>query len=213
MADAKPTGKLTTGAIGNFLLGGAAAIFVLTIGAAMYGGGAPSGTGAGVLGLVMLLFIIGGGICAGLGWFGMASLHGGTNALAGVFSILVALVPILMIALVMGTAESMAASGDVHAAAESGRNVGTLGAILGLGVPALLGIFGGLGMLSGKTSLAKPAGFVMLIGGIGCAALLAFVFIGVSSPTLATIALYVGFFGLALGCILSGAAMLGEKNA
>ena len=212
MANATPNEKLTAGAIGNFLLGGAAALFVLTLGAAMFGGAAPSATGAGILGLVVFILIIGGGITGSLGWFGLGSMHGGTNALAGIFSIILAITPILMIALVMGSAESMAKSGDFSHAESKAASMGLVGTILALGVPALLGIFGGLGVMSAKSGLAKPAGLVMLLGGIGCAALTVFALAGVGGPTLAMIALYVGFFGLAVGLILSGAAMLGERQ-
>lgn len=211
MSNGRPTGKLMTGAIGNFLLGGAALLFALTIGAAMVGAAPPSGTGAGILGLLMFLFIIGGGICGGLGWFGLGSLYGGTNALAGIFSIVLAIVPLLMIALVMGTVESTVRSGDLEGAESTARGLGLVGSLLGLGVPALLGVFGGLGIMSAKASLAKPAGLVMLLGGLGCAALTVFSIIGVSSPTLATIALYVGFFGIGIGAFLSGATMISER--
>ena len=90
MANARPTGKLTTGAVGNFLLGTAMVLIVLS-GAAGALMGAGGGTGAGILGLVALLFVGGGGICGALGWFGLGSVYGGTNTLAGIFSILFAI--------------------------------------------------------------------------------------------------------------------------
>ena len=209
-SDTRPGGKLTAGAIGNFLLGTAAALFVLTLGAAMFGGATPSESGAGIIGLVVFVFIIAGGICAALGWFGLGSLYGGTNVLAGIFSIVLALVPILTIVLAMG-AVSSARSGGMTAS--SAASTGMIGIILGLGVPALLAIFGGLGIMGAKTGLAKPAGLLMLLGGIGCAALAVFAIAGISNPTLASIALYVGFFGLAIGFFMSGATMIAERKA
>ncbi|MBL8785429.1 MAG: hypothetical protein JNJ59_11040 [Deltaproteobacteria bacterium] len=226
MANATPNGKLTAGAIGNFLLGGAAALFVLTIGLAAFGGAKMdegSATGAGIGLLVTFVLIVGGGITGSLGWFGLGSVRGGTNALAGIFSIVLGLVPILVIALAMGTAESAMKSGDLAAAQSRGASIGTVALILAFGVPALLGVFGGLGIMSGKSGLAKPAGLVMLLGGLGCALLLVLSFLTTdlgsmkvpmlfANPTLSTIGLYVGFFGLAVGLILSGAAMLGERQ-
>ncbi len=209
MANARPTGKLTTGAVGNFLLGAASLLFILTVGVAMFAGGrGAANESGGLMILITAVLIIGGGICGGLGWLGLGKLYGGTNALAGIFSFILGLVPILIVVLAMG-AVSSARSGDLT---ESGANsMGIIGLILGLGVPALLGIFGGLGAMSAKTSLAKPAGIVLLIGGIGCAALLAFIFLKVLDPTLWSIAGYVGFFGLGIGFFLSGAAMLSER--
>lgn len=213
MANAKPSGKLTTGAIGNFLLGGAAALFALTIGAAMFGGAAPSATGAGILGLLVFVFIIGGGICASLGWFGLGSLHGGTNSLAGIFSILLAVAPLLIIVLAVNAVETAAHSQSLAAAESSGQAMGTIGLVLGTGVPGFLGIFGGLGVTRARSSLAKPSGLLLILGGAGCLTLTVMGFAGIGSPTLGSIAFYAGFFGLAVGFFLTGATMLGEKNA
>lgn len=205
MADAKPTGKLTTGAIGNFLLGGAMVLLVLS-GAitGMTGGGGGANEGAGVLGLVAFLLIVGGGITGALGYFGLGSLHGGTNVLAGVFSILFALVPIALIVL----------------AQSAMRGGGGLDVIAYMGfVPALLGILGGLGVMKAQSGMAKPAGIVSLIGGLAIAGFVVILMTAsgledlVSKAGLIQILTYVGFFGTAVGFFLTGAAMLGEKNA
>lgn len=207
MANARPTGKLTTGAVGNFLLGAAAVLFTLTVGTAMFAGG-QANEGAGLMGLISVVLIIGGGICGGLGWFGLGKLYGGVNSLAGVFSILLGLVPILMVVLAM-SAVSSARSGDMTES--SAGSMGMIGLVLGLGVPALLGIFGGLGVMGAKTGLAKPAGIVLLIGGLGLAGLFAMIMLKIMNPSLMQIASYVGFFGLAIGFFLSGATMLSER--
>lgn len=205
MADAKPTGKLTTGAIGNFLLGGAMALLLLSGAVSVGGGGGGANEGAGVLGLVAFILMVGGGITAGIGYFGLGSMHGGTNVLAGIFAILVALVPIA--ALVMGSA------GGVRG------GMGTIQMIFAImcAVPGLLGVFGGLGVMKAQNSMAKPAGLVSLIGGIALAAVgvlfLVAIEMFVTSPGLTQILMYVGFFGTAIGFLLTGVAMLGEKNA
>jgi hypothetical protein len=160
--------------------------------------------GAGILGLVAFLLIVGGGITGALGYFGLGSLHGGTNVLAGVFSILFALVPIALIVL----AQSAMRSG------------GGLDVIAYMGfVPALLGILGGLGVMKAQSGMAKPAGIVSLIGGLAIAGFVVILMTAsglediVSKAGLIQILTYVGFFGTAVGFFLTGAAMLGEKNA
>lgn len=205
MANAKPTGKLTTGAIGNFLLGGAMVLLVLS-GAltGMTGGGGGANEGAGILGLVAFLLIVGGGITGALGYFGLGSLHGGTNVLAGVFSILFALVPIAIIVLAQS---AMRGGGGLDVLAYMGF------------IPALLGILGGLGVMKAQSGMAKPAGIVSLIGGLGIAGFVVIIMTAsgledlVSKAGLLQILTYVGFFGTAVGFFLTGAAMLGEKNA
>lgn len=206
MANAKPTGKLTTGAIGNFLLGGAMVLLVLSGAIAGFTGGGGANEGAGILGLVAFLFIVGGGITGALGYFGLGSLHGGTNTLAGIFSIIFAVVPVALIVL--------GASGGV------GGGMGTLKIILILifGVPGLLGVLGGLGVMKAQTGMAKPAGIVSLIGGLALLALAVLMLVGSAEMMLSMagifqILTYVGFFGTAVGFFLTGAAMLGEKNA
>ncbi len=204
MADARPTGKLTTGAIGNFLLGGAMALMVLSgaVGALTGGGG---GEGAGILGLIAFLFIVGGGITGAIGWFGLGSLYGGTNVLAGVFAIIFAVVPIALI--VLGTSGGMG----------GGMGMAKIIILLVFLVPGLLGLLGGLGVMKGNSGMAKPAGIVTLIGGIATAAVgVIIVFLPemvLSSAGLISILIYVGFFGLAVGFFLVGAAMLGERTA
>lgn len=204
MADAKPTGKLTTGAIGNFLLGGAMVLLVLSGAATGMTGAGGSNEGAGILGLVAFLLIVGGGITGALGYFGLGSLHGGTNVLAGVFSILFALVPIATLVLAQN--------------AMSGGGGGNILFYL-IFVPALLGILGGLGVMKAQSGMAKPAGIVSLIGGLAIAGFAVILMTSsslediVSKAGLIQILTYVGFFGTALGFFLTGAAMLGEKNA
>lgn len=204
MADAKPTGKLTTGAVGNFLLGGAMALMALSgaVGG-LTGGGAGGAQGAGALGLIAFLFIVGGGITGALGWFGLGSLHGGTNTLAGIFSIIFAVVPVALIVIGMGGGMNPSAIGMIF--------------LILLLPPGLLGLFGGLGVMKGANAMAKPAGIVLLIGGIATTVFAALAVASletvVTSPGLAAILTYVGFFGLAIGFFLTGAAMLGEKNA
>jgi hypothetical protein len=204
MANAKPTGKLTTGAIGNFLLGGAMVLLVLSGAIGGLTGHGGNNDGAGIIGLVALLMIVGGGITGGLGYFGLGSLHGGTNVLAGVFSILFALVPIALIVL-------------AQSAMSGGGGAGAL--VYLFFVPALLGILGGLGVMKASTGLAKPAGIVSLVGGLAIAGLAVILMTTSSLEDLASkasllqILIYVGFFGSAVGYFLTGAAMLGEKNA
>lgn len=200
MANARPTGKLTTGAIGNFLLGAAMVLMVLSGASAMFSGGGSGGMGgAGILGLVAFLFIVGGGICGALGWFGLGSIYGGTNTLAGIFSLIFAIVPIALI--VLGS------SGGVG----GGMGMLVVLMILFFAPPALLGIFGGLGSLSAKSGLAKPAGLVLLIGGIATAAIAVLGLLRVDLGSFAAILAYVGFFGLAIGFFLAGATMLSER--
>ena len=204
MANAKPTGKLTTGAIGNFLLGGAMVLFVLSGAVAGFTGGGGASDGAGILGLVALLLIVGGGITGSLGYFGLGSLYGGTNVLGGVFSILFALVPILLVVGVQGAVTGGGAPGFLTYL---------------FFVPALLGVFGGLGVMKSQTGMAKPAGIVSLIGGLALVGLGVILMTSSSLEDLASkasllqILSYVGFFGTAVGFFLTGAAMLGEKNA
>lgn len=203
MADAKPTGKLTTGAIGNFLLGGAMVLLVLSGAVAGFTGGG-GGEGAGILGLVAFLFVVGGGITGALGYFGLGSLHGGTNVLAGIFSIIFALVPIILI--VLGTSGGLT------------RDSLFIVALIVFLVPGLLGLFGGLGVMKAQNSMGKPAGIVSIIGGLALAAIGILLVVGspetlISMAGLFQILTYVGFFGTAVGFFLTGAAMLGEKNA
>lgn len=205
MADAKPTGKLTTGAIGNFLLGGAMVLLVLSGAVAGFtGGGGGGNEGAGILGLVAFLFVVGGGITGALGYFGLGSLHGGTNTLAGIFSIIFALVPIILIVLTT--------SGGLS------RDSLFIVALIVFVVPGLLGLFGGLGVMKAQNSMGKPAGIVSIIGGLALAAIGILLVVGspetlISMAGLFQILTYVGFFGTAVGFFLTGAAMLGEKNA
>lgn len=204
MADARPTGKLTTGAIGNFLLGGAMALLVLSGALAGFTGGAGANDGAGVLGLVAFLFIVAGGITGAIGYFGLGSLYGGTNVLAGVFSILFAIVPIALIVL-------------AQSAMQGGGGLGVV--VYLIFVPALLGILGGLGVMKGNSGLAKPAGILSLIGGLAIAGFGVILVTAsslqdiASNASLLQILTYVGFFGTAVGFFLVGAAMLGERNA
>lgn len=204
MADAKPTGKLTTGAIGNFLLGGAMVLLVLSGAIAGFTGGGGPNEGAGILGLVAFLFVVGGGITGALGYFGLGSLHGGTNTLAGIFSIIFALVPIILIVLTT--------SGGLS------RDSLFIVALIVFVVPGLLGLFGGLGVMKAQNSMGKPAGIVSIIGGLALAAIGILLVVGspetlISMAGLFQILTYVGFFGTAVGFFLTGAAMLGEKNA
>lgn len=204
MADARPTGKLTTGAIGNFLLGGAMLLLVFSGAIAGFTGGGAGGEGAGILGLVAFLFIVGGGITGSLGYFALGSLHGGTNALAGIFSILFALVPIALI--VLGTSGSF------------GRDSLFIIALIVFVVPGLLSLLGGLGVLKASNGMAKPAGIVSMIGGLALAAFGILLVVGsaemlISMASVFQILTYVGFFGTAIGFFLTGAAMLGERNA
>ncbi|HRE88520.1 MAG TPA: hypothetical protein PK095_05205 [Myxococcota bacterium] len=167
------------------------------------GGG--GGEGAGILGLVAFLFIVGGGITGALGYFGLGSMYGGTNTLAGVFSIIFAVVPIALI--VLGTSGGMGGMGALK-----------IILILVFGVPGLLGLLGGMGVMKASNSMAKPAGLVSLIGGIALLAMTVLLLVGspqmmVDMASIFQILTYVGFFGTAVGFFLTGAAMLGEKNA
>lgn len=211
MADSRPTGKLMTGAVGNFLLGGAMALMALSGAAAGMMGG--SSTASGGLGLIAFILIVGGGICAALGWFGLGSLYGGTNTLAGVFSILLGLMPIALIVFVLGAAESASRGGFDNVSSESAVGAAKIIFVILFGIPALTGIFGGLGAMSAKTGIAKPAGIVLLISGAALAALAVMGILEAGSLSLFSILLMVGFYGSAIGFILAGVTMIGERSA
>lgn len=199
MADAKPTGKLTTGAIGNFLLGAALILMFVGGAGAMLSGGVAGVETAAIFMLIGAVLIVGGGICGGIGWLGLGSMYGGTNTIAAIFSFLFGAAPLVL--LIVGSA---------GAGREGG---GIIGMIFMIFVPGLLGLLGGLGAMGGKSSLAKPGGIVLLVGGIATLALGVFALARIGSPEIAQILVYVAFFGTAVGFFLTGAAMLGEKNA
>ncbi|MFO0744628.1 MAG: hypothetical protein U1F43_03005 [Myxococcota bacterium] len=197
MADsAKPNGKLTTGAVGGFLLAGSFILMFVSGGVAMAGGGGADGAGGGgFLGLISFILMLAGGITHAMGFFGLGSIYGGTNGIAGVFSIILGIAPVLAILLpILG-----------------GLSMLKISMIVLFGSAGLAGVLGGGGLMAAKSALAKPAGIVLLVGGIGALGLLLGMF-GILPLSILAIFGYVGILGLAAGFLLSGITMLGERG-
>lgn len=192
-ANATPTGKLTAGGIGGFLLAGAMVLLFVSGAAAM--GGAGQG-GVGGLGLIAFILVVGGGICHALGYFGMS------NSLSGIFAIIFGISPVLAIVLpIVG-----------------GLSMLRISLLILFGSGGLLGIFGGISLMGNQSAggLGKAGGIVSLVGG----ACMAFVGVLTLLPDLAmslggvvSIISMVGLFGSAAGFALAGVTMLGQRNA
>ncbi len=191
-ANATPTGKLTAGGIGGFLLAGAMVLLFVSE-AAGAGGGAG---GAGILGLIAFLLVVGGGICHALGYFGMG------NSLPGILAIVFGIAPVLAIVLpIVG-----------------GLTMLRISLLILFGSGGLLGILGGISLMGKESAggLGKAGGIVSLIGG-GCMAFTAVLTLipdlAISLGGVASIISMVGLFGSAAGFALAGVTMLGQRNA
>lgn len=206
----KPRGMLMTGAIGSIFMAIAWAIFVTMIAAIMSfvlgGGGNPTegdGNLMGGLGLLALVMLLAGGIMQGLGFLGLKKMYGGLFALAGLFTILVSVGLILVVA---------AAFGQIASVLQIG------GYVLG-GAMVLGGLFGGLGFLAGKGQAASGGG-VMAFAGlmllIGAGAVIAMIVLGLLKITLpgtvVEIMGYAGVGGMLLGHIGATLAMFGQRS-
>lgn len=205
MADsARPNGKLTTGGVGGILLCAAFALFLVSGGMGLGGGNAMGG-----LALIGGILLIGGGICAAMGFFGLGKIYGGTNGIGGLFTLIMGIMPVVLV--IGGIIFVSAASPDMG---ESGaRAAGGIMAILGIVAfvaVALSGILGGIGIMGAKAALAKPAGILLLVGGIGTLMLILQTF-GVLPLSIAGIVGYVTYGGFAAGFLLAGLTMFAER--
>lgn len=205
MAD-RPNGKLTTGGVGGILLCAAFALMLITTLTAG-GMGMGVGMGSGILGLLAFVLLIGGGICAGLGLMGLGKIYGGSAGLGGVFTLIMGIMPVVVFLLGIILVSS-ASSGGMSAGGAQGA--GIIIVLLTMGSFALAGIFGGLGVMGAKAGLAKPAGILLLVGGIASAVALlgAFVALPQAIGTIVGIAMSGGFAG---GFLLAGLTMFAER--
>ena len=207
MADsAIPNGKLTTGGVGGILLCAAFALFLVSGGLGM---GAMQGAGG--LALIGMILLIGGGICAAMGFFGLGKVYGGTNGIGGIFTLLMGLMPVVL--LIVGIIFATTASaGDVSegGARAAGGIVMIFGIVFIVSI-ALSGILGGIGIMGAKAALAKPAGLLLLIGGIGALLSILTAF-NVLPVSIASILGYVVSGGFAGGFLFSGITMFAERG-
>lgn len=207
MADiAKPNGKLTTGGVGGILLCVAFALFLVSGGVGLAGAQA-----AGGLAFIGMILLVGGGICAAIGFFGLGKVYGGTSGIGGVFTLIMGAMPVvlLLVGIIFASTASVETMSEGSARAAGGIFV-TLGIVFIVAI-ALSGILGGLGVMGAKAALAKPAGILLLIGGI--AALVTVLGSFVSLPaSLASILGYVMSGGYAAGFLLTGITMFAERG-
>lgn len=206
MADqARPNGKLTTGGVGGILLCAAFALFLVS------GGLGVSGMQeAGGLGLIGMILLIGGGICAAMGFFGLGKIYGGTNGIGGLFTLLMGLMPVvlLLVGIIFATAASPSSMSEGGARAAGGIML-IFGIVFIVSI-ALSGILGGIGIMGAKAALAKPAGILLLVGGIG-ALLSILTMFNVLPASIAGVLGYVVSGGFAAGFLLSGLTMFSER--
>lgn len=211
----RPNGRLMTGAIGSFMNGAAFLIVLLLLGVAILyalSGARPednmSSEAAGGMMLLAFVLVLAGGICGGLGWFGYANVRGSTSGLAGIFGLLMSVA--LILAVVLGLAHMIDLLEPV--------------AWLLFGSIALNALFGGIGLLTGKDrdpakpsgGLAKAAGVILLVGGLGSIAMLLMLITRSPGPVTSADLLQILFYGtyatLGLGHILAGVSMAAARG-
>lgn len=206
MADsARPNGKLTTGGVGGILLCAAFALFLVSGGLGMGGMQA-----AGGLGLIGMILLIGGGICSAMGFFGLGKIYGGTNGIGGLFTLLMGIMPVVLLLVGIIFATTASASTLSEGGARAAGGIMMIFGIVFIVSIALSGILGGLGIMGAKAALAKPAGILLLVGGIG-ALLSILTMFNVLPVSIAGILGYVVSGGFAAGFLLSGLAMFSER--
>ncbi len=207
MADsAKPNGKLTTGGVGGILLCAAFALFLVSGGLGMGGMQA-----AGGLGLIGMILLIGGGICAAMGFFGLGKVYGGTNGLGGLFTLIMGVMPVVLLIVGIIFASTASAGSLSEGGARAAGGIIMVFGIVFIVAIALSGILGGLGVMGAKASLAKPAGILLLVGGVAALVSILGAF-GALPLSLANILGYVMSGGFAAGFLLSGLTMFAERG-
>ena len=206
MADqARPNGKLTTGGVGGILLCAAFALFLVSGGLGM--GGMASAGGLGLIGMILL---IGGGICAAMGFFGLGNVYGGTNGMGGLFTLLMGVMPVVLLIVGILFATTASPSDISEGGARAAGGIVMIFGIIFIVSIALAGILGGLGVMGAKASLAKPAGILLLVGGVGALLSILAAF-GVLPLSIANILGYVVSGGFAGGFLLAGLTMFAER--
>ena len=205
MSNGKPSGMLTTGAVGGILWALAIVIMFATgAGMAAIGGGMSAG-GARTGGAMMLLaavLMLAGGITQGVGFFGFKKMYGGLNALAGIFCLLFPIFMILLIVIgIMGVA--------------------SLALYLSIAMPFVLAaamLFPGLALLGNKGQ-TENASWAFMVGGICLAVaggvLAVLMLLGLLKVNIGGIAValfYVIMIGGLLGHIMAAIAMLSDKK-
>jgi hypothetical protein len=207
MADsAKPNGKLTTGGVGGILLCAAFVLFLVGGGLGMGGMQA-----AGGLGLIGMILLIGGGICAAMGFFGLGKIYGGTNGIGGVFTLIMGVMPVVLLIVGIIFASSMSGSSMSDGGARAAGGIVLVFGIVFLVSIALAGILGGLGVMGAKAGLAKPAGILLIIGGVAALVTILQAF-GALPASLGNILGYVMSGGYAAGFLLAGLTMFAERG-
>jgi len=206
MADsARPNGKLTTGGVGGILLCAAFALFLVSGGLGM--GGMQSAGGLGLIGMILL---IGGGICAAMGFFGLGKIYGGTNGIGGLFTLLMGIMPVVLLLVGIIFASTASASTLSEGGARAAGGIMMIFGIVFIVSIALSGILGGIGIMGAQAALAKPAGILLLVGGIG-ALLSILTMFNVLPVSIAGILGYVVSGGFAVGFLLAGITMFSER--
>ncbi len=206
MSNERPSGLLMAGGIGSFLHA-IGLLIMLAFGAAggllSMGGGAGEARTAGGIMILFGLLVIAGGICQGLGFFGLKKLFGGLNSLAGFLAILlpVALILLLVTGIMMMVGMLMAMT---YLFAYSWA-----ASLLVPGI-ALLGN-------KGKTQKAgwtyMIGGALLVIAGIVLAAIFTFGILKINiGLSIVQILSYVLIFGAIAGHALCGIAMMSERN-
>ena len=209
MGDTKPTGKLSAGGVGGILL---CASFALTLVAAFSGGGGGMGVmGGGILGLIGVLLLVGGGICHALGFFGLGAIHGGTNKVGGIFTLILGIMPVVLFIVGIIAVGSAGSGGMSRGGAEAtGGILGVLAIVMALSL-ALSGILGGIGLMASSVGLAKPAGILLIVGGsLVVLQFLNGLVLGVG--IIGTITSYGVPAALGVAYLLSGLTMFAERN-
>lgn len=194
----RPAGPLTMGAVGAFLVAAALLVFYFTARGAAMGGGMGKEGGQAMLAIVSLLAGAG-GILGMIGFQGLGKVYGGTNAVGGIFSLILGIGGLLF---------GLGALASIGAIIEPGMYA----LIGGLG---LTGIFGGLGVMKAP-GVGKAGGILLLIAGIVWTLFLVLVFVPsllISLLSLMDILMILAIFGGAAGFIMGGVAMLGARNA
>lgn len=191
MSDSAQNGKLMVGGIATLLIG-----VLLLLG--NFIGIFRLGAEASVIGVIIYLALF---IMSAIGWFGAGAIYGGTNAVAGVFSILMVVAAVLIFVAVLIRSPELA-----------------IGGAYGLGLaPGLIGLFGGIGLLAGgakgSAGPLKPiAGIVLLVGGIAMI-WVGLVIFGIELPLLSVMG-YVAAYGFPIGMALAGVTkILSRTNA
>ncbi len=188
-------GKLMMGGITTLILG-ALLLIGNFVGALSLGGGGGPGEGAGIIILIVYLALI---ILSGIGWMGAGALYGPMNNLAGVFSFIFAGGLVLgVLGLLMMSLGMLQVAGYILMFA-----------------PALIGIFGGIGLLSGQARgsagpLKPIAGIVLLVAGIATVWVALRLF-GIALP-IADVMAMVSSYGMGGGLVLGGLTMIMSRT-